>query len=323
MKTFTFPASLPALTTIAYMFTYNHFIENVDASGSSMPLVNTAYQMFYLSNSIYQIKMPASMPEVTTFSSFVRGSSVVKLTMPTSAPKVTTYAFFAMDCSFLSGTVTIPESQVCTTLSSVFKNCVRINKALVEGEFTLCTIVTDIFQNCAAAEEVMFPDLPHTSIDINYANWTLCNELKKITFPQVYGGSLLAFLASTNKPKVEEFYGFTTCPNLTGSVDFNYPFTRIRVLNLPAIRLIRIMIGASSNPCLVETIDIDWTANYYTVGTSPQIFIAAKLDSTELNRIMTALPTVSGGTFQCAISNNPGYAGCTPSIATAKGWTVS
>jgi len=48
---------------------------------------------------------------------------------------------------------------------------------------------------------------------------------------------------------------------------------------------------------------------------------SCKLGSTELNEIYTNLPTVTGQTI--TVSNNVGTAGDNPTIATAKGWTVT
>jgi len=48
---------------------------------------------------------------------------------------------------------------------------------------------------------------------------------------------------------------------------------------------------------------------------------SCKLSSTALNEIYTNLPTVTSQTI--TVSNNYGTTGDTPSIATAKGWTVT
>jgi hypothetical protein len=43
-------------------------------------------------------------------------------------------------------------------------------------------------------------------------------------------------------------------------------------------------------------------------------------EATEIDELFTDLPTVSGKTV--TVSNNPGSATCTTTIATSKGWTV-
>jgi hypothetical protein len=48
---------------------------------------------------------------------------------------------------------------------------------------------------------------------------------------------------------------------------------------------------------------------------------SCNLSSSALNEIYTNLPTVSGQTI--TVSGNYGTAGDDPTIATAKGWTVS
>jgi hypothetical protein len=49
--------------------------------------------------------------------------------------------------------------------------------------------------------------------------------------------------------------------------------------------------------------------------------VNGKMSSAALNALYTSLPTVAGQTL--TTTGNFGYAGSTPSIATAKGWTVT
>jgi len=71
----------------------------------------------------------------------------------------------------------------------------------------------------------------------------------------------------------------------------------------------------------IKSIDINWAGSLFT-ATSPQVYITENmLDATELNRIFTALPTLVGKTIN--VKGNPGAATCDPTIATAKGWTVT
>ena len=59
------------------------------------------------------------------------------------------------------------------------------------------------------------------------------------------------------------------------------------------------------------------------VGAIPVSFSIAdcQLDSSALNALYTSLPTVTGQTI--TVTNNPGVSGDDPSIATAKGWSVT
>jgi hypothetical protein len=63
------------------------------------------------------------------------------------------------------------------------------------------------------------------------------------------------------------------------------------------------------------------SAGQYTL-TSPQINVSyCDLGITALNQLFTDLPTVVGKTIN--ITGCTGAAGCTRTIATAKGWTVT
>ena len=67
---------------------------------------------------------------------------------------------------------------------------------------------------------------------------------------------------------------------------------------------------------------IDWANSNYSgaTGSGYQIEISGWFDATWLNAMFTALPTVTSKTIDVRYCD--GYATCTKTIATAKGWTV-
>src|SRR5690606_34193432 len=78
--------------------------------------------------------------------------------------------------------------------------------------------------------------------------------------------------------------------------------------------------NASSKFTALTTLEIDWSNSSWASTSVPQLSLSAALDATELNRIMNALPTVSGKTMDIGWCD--GYFTCDRSIAQAKGWTV-
>lgn len=93
--------------------------------------------------------------------------------------------------------------------------------------------------------------------------------------------------------------------------------------DVPTARFAKLVFtgGSVGQRSLINYIDIDWTNSDYS-GTSPQIDLRFNnLNVTELNRIFTALPSVSGKTI--SIIGNPGVSSCDTSIATIKGWSVT
>jgi hypothetical protein len=92
---------------------------------------------------------------------------------------------------------------------------------------------------------------------------------------------------------------------------FNYPTLRVTTLGVN---------GSTLVGSVCTTVNIDWANSTYTGAGTCISLNYLNLSITELNRILTTLPTVTGKTIN--IQNCTGSAGCTPAIATAKGWTV-
>jgi len=92
--------------------------------------------------------------------------------------------------------------------------------------------------------------------------------------------------------------------------------------NQPTLRASIFGVFSQVGSKLLTSCEIDWANSTFSSGTSPQLRIDQNnLDATEIDRIFTALPTVTGKTIN--VTNNPGYATCNKAIAEAKGWTVS
>jgi hypothetical protein len=320
MKIFTFPPSLPALTTVYGMFQANNTIEKIDMSGCNVPLLSSLYYFCYQSNSLYEVKLPASLPEATTLSSAFRDSSIKKLQMPISAPKVTNYSYLCYNAYYLTGEVIIPESQVCTTISSCFQNCYKVQKVIIQGNFLALAQSTNIFNACKSAIELEFPrNMGNASAD--YTTIYTCDSLIKVTLTDYTGASNGGMaLLPNHKPKIEEFHGECDTPNDLGN-DFNYPYPKVRIINCSKFKAYRLHIGSFSYPAPITTINIDFANSPWNDSNQPTISLYCNLDSTELNRILGLLPTVTGS-HSIDIRNCPGFAGCDPSIAQSKGWTV-
>jgi hypothetical protein len=71
--------------------------------------------------------------------------------------------------------------------------------------------------------------------------------------------------------------------------------------------------------CLITA--TPYLASKHLILDLPSLLPTCKLGATELNEIYTNLPVVVGQTI--TVSNNVGTTGDDPTIATAKGWTVT
>ena len=137
-----------------------------------------------------------------------------------------------------------------------------------------------------------------------------CNELKTIPLLNTSNGTDFSYM----------FYdcrNLTSIPllNTSNGTDFSYMFYTSGIESIPALNLVKgQFISTIVNFCKITSskvintkIDIDYSDQ--------------NLSPTALNEIYTNLATVSGKTI--TVTGNWGTASDTPSIATAKGWTVT
>lgn len=313
-------AVFDSLTTLSYAF-YNSDVEVIDFSGSTFPLLNTIANMCQNTTFLYKFIFPANLPNLASCVSAFQLSGIVLLTLFTNAPKVTTYSNFLRDCQKLTGTITIPESLVCTTLFTAFYNCYKLDKAIINGAMPICTSLNQLCYNCYSLTELQCPNTLGVA-NLNYDLIQKCYELKKLTLPDTLGDTTtFSVVVSIIGRKIEEFHGNMDAPSSV-SRDFNYPCSNVRIVDMPNYRVYRIFLGLSySNPAPITEINIDWANSAWDPSYTPCIRLYCQLGAAELNRIYGLLPVVSGN-FRIAVSYNPGFAASDPSIATAKGWTV-
>lgn len=324
MINYTLPPSLPALTTIQSMFQNNNIIVKVDMSNCSVPLLSNISTVCSTSAAIYEFIFPASMPEATTFVNAFYNSGLVKVTMPTSAPKATSYLNLVYGCTNLTGDVIIPESNVCTNISSLARACPKLERALINGDFSAATVNDQIVYNASNLKELQLPSVLGGTT-INYGIYQGTTELEKLTLPNSMpqATTSIAVVGSVMGKKIKEFRGNCSAP-LSSARDFYYPYSYVEVVECPNFNAYRFFVGVSaSNLAPVTSINIDWTNSGWNSSYLPCIQIFANLDATELNRIYGLLPTVSGALYRMVVSGCPGYGGSNPAIATAKGWTVN
>ncbi|HSW67355.1 MAG TPA: hypothetical protein VLH16_02120, partial [Bacteroidales bacterium] len=77
---------------------------------------------------------------------------------------------------------------------------------------------------------------------------------------------------------------------------------------------------AATKFSVLNTIEIDWANSNWESVSVPQLAISAALNTTEVERIFTALPVVSGKDLNLFFCD--GFANANRSIAAAKGWSV-
>ena len=149
--------------------------------------------------------------------------------------------------------------------------------------FSGCTNLTSILGNCA----------------VSGADYTgLLNSCKNIDTIQMIFPSFSIGFSSTGLAATDTF-------------------------SIPTLRASSFTLTGTSNAVRsnIAYINIDW-ANSNFGGTGNIDIRYNALSATELDRIFTALPTVTG-THVINVASNIGSATCNTAIATVKGWTVT
>jgi hypothetical protein len=241
--------------------------------------------------------------------------------MPVSASKVTTLAQMCYECFFLQGEVIVPEMQLCVTVATAFYSCYKLEKLKFTGAFSVCNNMSSLIYNNYTLEEFEFPRTLSYAAQITMTNFMAnTKRLQKLVLPDSWTSSAITQFSSWYPT-----HFFKTISGEMNNVNaiLNIVTTSkyLESVNCPGLRSSSINIGLSSALSPATYIEIDWANSTFVEVSGGCIKLHCQLVSSEINRIFTALPTVTGGQ-SIDVRYCPGYATCNPSIATGKGWTV-
>lgn len=225
----------------------------------------------------------------------------------------------------------------------------KASENLLYCNFYLTSAITNLqecFSTCPNLLKVTFPQLMPTLITMQYC-FSGCTNLPSVTLPQ----SLPALAGNSMS------YCFSACTNLTSilgncavsgvgvytnlldnckkidTIQMVFPALSIAfssiglsatdTFSIPTFRASSFILTGTSDAVRsnIANININWSnSNFGGTGNIDIRYNA--LDATELDRIFTALPTVTG-THVINVASNIGSATCNTAIATVKGWTVT
>jgi len=143
---------------------------------------------------------------------------------------------------------------------------------------------------------------------------TTTNRTGTYTSPKIVNNPILETIENTTSlgcvsgnTTTTDFNGFLNyCTNLTSPITLQYRVNKLTIQNCYSLTSIRLTYAGTDG----------------FTGTSPQVDVSTcALGATALNLLFGDLPTMTGKTIK--ITGNPGAATCDPTIATAKGWTVT
>ena len=248
---------------------------------------------------------------------------------------VTSMAAMFSGCSSLESVPLFNTASV-TIMTQMFNNCVQLRSVPLFNTASV-TNMTTLFSNCWALETVplfntasvttmssMFsacyglkvvPLFNTASVTDMSSMFSNCNSLESVPLFNTASVTSMnsTFIVSRSLKTVPLF-------NTAAVTDFRNMFQGAQALqSVPALNVTAVssstnfgnMFGSCANLSRIQAEDFRFT---FSVA-------SCKLSATALNEIYTNLPTVVGQTI--TVTGNYGTAGDDPSIATAKGWTVT
>lgn len=173
---------------------------------------------------------------------------------------------------------------IWSSFESAFTYCTNLISVASDGNFSSVTSLAYSFWGCSSL--TTFPSMDLPACTSCYGAWP--NNPSLISIGNINAPNSTSYWAA--------FYGCSALTtigavNMSSATDIALVFSGPNLTSLGAVGI----------------------RESFTAGSS--------MNAAALNTLMTNLATVSGKTI--TISSNPGYATCTPSIATSKGWTVA
>jgi hypothetical protein len=306
-----------------------------------MNLLTTAQSCFYYSIALRIVVWPETLPECINLSWLYRNGGLKKMTptennLPASLPKLETignmfeYNHVIEEIEFESDMPLLTVAVNFVIWSTSIRTCKFTGT--VGDPASGCNFDWVFGYNYDNLTEFQYPPvIPKMILSSQSTTGQTCYNLKKITYPvemnHVSTSVLTGFLGNLNNClSLEEITEITAGGNDYCHKVFLLYTKKITSWWQPKIKLYGFTMNgpSSSIPYPLSSFECDW-ANVEAANSYGQTisfgFRYMSFEQPEIDRIFNALPTLTGaGTID--FRNNPGYATCDKTIATAKGWTV-
>lgn len=229
-------------------------------------------------------------------------------------PNVTTAASMFLDCQSMTKPPVL-SLPALVTASTMFQGCVRLTEAPAAGiPWTTLTTTTAMFQSCNSL--VTVPSV------INLAAATVCASMFQDCF-KMQSLTVLTPLSTNNQNMFVRCAGLRELvldtPNITSaSTMFSGCVSLEKITGLDLSKVSSVNLGSTFANCY------RLSKLSFNAGKGPAFTFTisnTNLAAPELNDVYSQLPTVTGQTI--TVSSVPGTLGDDPTIATAKGWTVT
>jgi surface protein len=345
------------ITSFSSLFQNCSVLQKVVIDSTTSSLTNTS-GMFHSCFSLSTVPLFNTASVTTMASMFFNCRSLVSVPLFNTA-SVTSMATMFNTCSLLT-TVPLFNTSAVTNMTSMFNSCLSLASVPL-FDTSLVTNMTSMFNGCQYLTEVpLFNTIKVTNMSSMFAfcasltsvpllntvvaadmsiMFSTCLALKSVPFfNTVAATNMSQMFLSCVSLKTIPMFNTATVTNMNSMFSGCTSLTEVPLLNTAAVTNMASMfnncLSLTSLPALVTT-TVSSAANFNSVvGTCPSLarieaknfrftfsVASAKLSAVALNEIYTNLPTVTSQTI--TVSGNYGIAGDDPTIATAKGWTVT
>ena len=310
-----------ALQDMVYAFAESS-LEKIDLSLLGSTVVDYADYLFSNCKYLSEVIMPTVWYGNRNYRMFQGTQRLRKLVLPTTwTPSGTpdnlmNHFIYA---SGVEGELEFPSMPYITAIQNFAQNCLNLEILRFKGSWSGLTDVNSLVTGSPALHTLELPRTMNATTALSGAVNATNTGLRYFLGPDIGYCGLPSNSGLISITGEHDNSGFSAQTTLTVSTTFR---TTLTTFQMAKHRCLRFVLGtsAASKFTVLNTLEIDWTNSSFASTTSPQLSISAAINATEINRILTALPTVTGKTADFRYCD--GYATCDPTIATAKGWTM-
>ncbi len=317
---FEFKDSYPELISVISMFISSNIREIIFPPTCYLPKLDSMAN-FASSSKLHKIEFPNDLPVVTDMSGLCTNCyelSTIRLWK--NIPLCTTLGRAFLHCD-LRGEIIIPEAPNVTSIANFLAYNINISKVKFEGHWSSLSNWQECLTGNVNLKELEYPRTVNFTSSL-YNIGAKLYSLQKLHISDFYDGTVVR-VEYGGSLVLQEITGLGLSASGAEALIFpNGSYNTLEKIDCPNLRVSRLHLGQYTfqRYSKMHTLNIDIANSSFSYASAPQIAINAAFDSQWLNNFFSELPVVTNKTI--SVSNCDGFAGCDPSIATAKGWTV-
>jgi len=315
-------STLGSMTAMYSMFAYSGLLK-IDFSALNTPNMTLADSIFSGCKYLTEVIMPSTWYATRYYSMFSNTPRMRKIVLPTvwqpSGTPGDSLSSFFQNCG-VEGELEFPSMPWIVNCQNMFYNCPNITVIRLKGNWSALTYVTGFLYNVPLLVTFEAPRILKSTAMVGNIFDTTMTGLKYFLGPDVgyIGMPTNAGLISITGDHDNSGFTLGSQPNLT--IPYASKST-VTTVQMPKIRVSGLTVGNNLTYkfTVLTTIEIDWANSSWSYTGALQLLLTAAFATAELERIMTALPSMAK---VMDIGNCDGYFTADHTIATAKGWTV-